>query len=34
MGAATVEDLAAVESMNTEAAQAVYDYFRKDFDNQ
>ncbi len=34
MGAATVEDLSAVESMNMEAAQAVYDYFHKDFDNQ
>ncbi|MCR4998692.1 MAG: excinuclease ABC subunit UvrC [Lachnospiraceae bacterium] len=34
MKAASVEDLAAVESMNQEAAQAVYDYFHSSFDNQ
>jgi excinuclease ABC subunit C len=34
MRAATVEELSAVESMNQEAAQAVYDYFHSDFDNQ
>ena len=34
MKAAAVEELAAVESMNQEAAQGVYDYFHKSFDNQ
>ena len=34
MKAASVEDLAAVESMNQEAAQAVFDYFHSNFDNQ